>query len=121
MSTTTTRQPMSASSLIGDEIKNRQDESLGSVHEIMIDCGTGKIAYVVMASGGFLGMGNKLFALPMSALELDIKNQCFRLDAEKENFEESEGFDKDNWPNMADSRWEQKTHDRFEAKPYWEI
>ncbi|WP_075082822.1 PRC-barrel domain-containing protein [Mariniblastus fucicola] len=110
---------MSTSSLTGDEIRNRNDETLGSVHDIMVDCGTGKVSYVVMTSGGFLGFGNKLFALPMSALELDTECKCLRMNASKESFKESDGFDKDNWPNMADPRWEEDTHKRFDATPYW--
>ncbi|MEW4487560.1 PRC-barrel domain-containing protein [Thalassoglobus sp. JC818] len=121
MATTLARQPMSASSLIGDSIKNRQDETLGTVHEIMIDCSTGRVAYVVMSSGGFLGFGNKLFAIPMTAMELDTQDECMRLNASKEAFEESRGFDKDNWPNMADSQWETSTHAHFEAPHYWEV
>lgn len=120
MSTVTSRCPMSASSITGDDIKNNQGETLGSVHDIMLDCSSGKIAYVVMTSGGFLGMGNKLFAIPMSALTLDTDEKCLRLDASQETFEESEGFDKNNWPNMASSQWEARTHKRFNATPYWE-
>lgn len=120
MAIETARQQMSASSLTGDAIKNRKDDTLGHVHDLMIDCATGRVAYVVMTSGGFLGMGNKLFAIPMSALQLDTEDKCMRLDASKEVFENSDGFDKDNWPNMSDPGWESRTHDRFGARPYWE-
>ncbi len=120
MATTTTRHLMSASSLTGDTIKNNNDETLGSVHDIMLDCDSGRVAYVVMTSGGFLGMGNKLFAIPMSALTLDQNAECLRLDADQKTFENAQGFDKDNWPNMADSRWETSTHKHFGARPYWE-
>jgi len=120
MSTASLRQPLSASSLTGDEIKNRQDETLGSVHDLMIDCDSGRVAYVVMTSGGFLGMGNKLFAVPMSALQLDRDCKCLRLNATKETFENAEGFDQNNWPNMASQEWETTIHQRFGARPYWE-
>jgi len=120
MTTAIARQPLSASSITGDEIKNRQDDTLGSVQDIMIDCCSGRVAYVVMTSGGFLGMGNKLFAIPMSALELDRECKCLRLDATKSTFESVEGFDKDNWPDFASPEWETATHQRFGARPYWE-
>ncbi len=120
MSTAVSRQPMSASSLIGDEIRNNQNDTLGSVHDIMVDCESGRVAYVVMTSGGFLGMGNKLFAIPMSALTLDTQAKCLRMDANKKTFENAEGFDKDNWPNMADSNWETTNHHAFNARPYWD-
>jgi sporulation protein YlmC with PRC-barrel domain len=111
---------MSTSSLTGDEVRNHNDEVLGSVADIMIDCSTGKVSYVVMSSGGFLGLGEKLFALPMSALTLDTENECMRMEANKELFENLEGFDKDNWPDMADVIWEKATHQYFAARPYWQ-
>ncbi len=114
-----THEPLSASSLAGDNIKNQQDETLGSVHDIMLDCNSGKVSYVVMTSGGFLGMGNKLFAIPMSALSVDRDNQCLRMNASRETFEASEGFDKEHWPDFANRSWEEKTHQRYDATPYW--
>ncbi len=119
MSTSIARDQLSASSITGDEIKNRRDESLGTVHDLMIDCTEGRVAYVVMSSGGFLGMGNKLFAIPMTALKLDKENKCLRLDADKKTFENAQGFDKNNWPNMADQKWEDATHKSFGVRPYW--
>jgi len=120
MATTTARCPMSASSITGDNIKNPQGDTLGSVHDMMIDCASGRVAYVVMTSGGFLGVGNKLFAIPMSALKLDTQDKCLRLNATKQTFENAQGFDKDNWPDMADPKWETSTHEHFGAQPYWD-
>lgn len=120
MSTALGRHPLSASSITGDKVKNRQDETLGSVHDIMIDCDSGRVAYVVMSSGGFLGMGDKLFAIPMSALQLDRENKCLRMDASTSTFENAEGFDQDNWPDMASAQWEKTAHAHFSARPYWE-
>ena len=119
--TTTTMCALSSSSITGDKIKNKANEELGSIHDLMIDCNSGKVAYAVMTSGGFLGMGNKLFAIPFTALQCDRQNQCFVLDASKEKFEEADGFDKDNWPDMANMQWAETTHSRFEAKPYWAL
>ena len=50
---------LSSSTLTGDPIRNRAEEQLGSVEEIMIDLDSGRVAYLVMASGGILGMGEK--------------------------------------------------------------
>lgn len=120
MTKTRTHQVMSSSSLTGDDIRNPKNDTLGSVHDIMIDCESGRVAYVVLSSGGFLGMGNKLFAIPMSALTLDTECECLRLDADKDAFDEADGFDKDNWPDMADTQWQTRTHERFGARPYWQ-
>jgi hypothetical protein len=120
MATGTSRQLLSASTLTGDEIRNFQDEQLGSVHDLMIDCENGRVGYVVMTSGGFLGMGNKLFAIPMSALQVDPGEKCLRMNASKQTFENAQGFDKNNWPDMANRQWERSVHGHFGATPYWE-
>lgn len=98
-----TYQPvLSASSLDGDDVKNPQGEDLGSIKDIMIDTRDNSVAYYVLSFGGFMGMGDKYFALPPESITLDKENKCFILNADKERLKNAEGFDKDNWPNMAD-------------------
>ena len=62
----------------------------------------------MLSFGGFLGMGDKLFAVPWDALTLDEDRKCFVLDADKGKLENAPGFDKDNWPDMTDTLWESK-------------
>jgi sporulation protein YlmC with PRC-barrel domain len=96
---------LSASSIDGNGIRNRQGEDLGKVKDLMIDLTNGSVTYAVVAYGGFLGMGDKLFAVPFEALTVDPENHAFILDVSKENLEEAPGFDKDDWPNFADKQF----------------
>jgi sporulation protein YlmC with PRC-barrel domain len=93
---------MGADTLLGNSVVNRQDEDLGTILEIMLDVRAGNIRYAVLSYGGILGIGDKLFAVPWDALSLDTENERFVLDVAKERLEAAPGFDKDNWPNMAD-------------------
>ena len=97
------RRVLSASSLCKDRVYNRVDEDLGSVKELMIDVLSGRVAYVVLSVGGFLGMGDRLFAIPWEAVKVDEDRQCLILDVDKQRFENAPGFDKNNWPDMADA------------------
>lgn len=118
--TTATRYPvLSASSLSGDSVKNRQGDKLGQIKDLMIDTGTGHIAYAVLDFGGFLGMGNKLFAVPWGAFALDTEDKCLMLDVSKELLESTDGFDKDDWPDMTDRSWGERVHTHFGVPPYW--
>ncbi len=99
------RRVLSASSLSGDKVKNTSGESLGKVDELMIDLETGRVAYVVLSYGGVLGMGNKLFAVPWNAFRIDEDDKAFVLNVDKQRLENAPGFDKDNWPDMADATW----------------
>jgi hypothetical protein len=67
---------MGADTLIGNDVYSRQAEKLGEVKEIMLDMRSGRISYAVLSFGGFLGMGEKLFAIPWSALTLDTHEQA---------------------------------------------
>lgn len=109
---------MGADTLIGNSVANRLGENLGDIKEIMLDMRSGHVSYAVLEFGGFLGLGSKLFAVPWSALTLDTVEKRFVLDANKELLENAPGFEKDNWPNMADSLWEKSIHDYYGTKPY---
>src|SRR5437868_10841088 len=99
------RRVMSAGTLAGDRVRNAAGEDLGKIEEIMLDVPTGRVAYAVLSFGGFLGMGNKLFAVPWNALTLDEQEHQFILDVDKQVLENAPGFDKDNWPEIADPNW----------------
>jgi sporulation protein YlmC with PRC-barrel domain len=114
------RRVLAASTLAGDSVRNAAGEDLGKVDEIMIDIPSGRVAYAVLTFGGVLGMGNKLFALPWSALRVDEDEKCFILDVDKKKLEHAPGFDKDNWPKMADETWGMELSRYYGVTPYWE-
>jgi sporulation protein YlmC with PRC-barrel domain len=110
---------MAADTLEGDKVVNTRGEDLGTIEEIMIDVQRGRVAYAVMSCGGFLGMGEKLFAIPWNALTLDADRHCFVLDADRERLEKAPGFNKQQWPSMADSSWATEVHEFYGVRPYW--
>jgi sporulation protein YlmC with PRC-barrel domain len=113
MTTTTAPKYLSASTLTGDSVKNLQGESLGDLKDIMIDTTTGSIAYGVLSFGGILGMGEKLFAVPWSALQVDGQNEQLLLNVAKDRLKDAPGFDKDHWPNFADTTFATQVRDYY--------
>ena len=104
---------LSASTLAGDDVCNTKGKSLGKLQDIMLDTESGRIAYAVLSSGGFLGMGDRLFAVPWSALKLDGEQRRFILDVDAERLKAAPGFDKDHWPDMADKAWATEVHSYY--------
>jgi len=90
-----------ASELIGYSVKNKQGEDVGEIEELVVNSQDGRIAYAVLSFGGFLGMGDKLFAIPWKSLTPIPEQQSFSLDVDKEKLAETPGFDDTNWPDMA--------------------
>ena len=113
------RRVMAARALSGDRVRNSAGEHLGKIEDIMIDIPTGRVAYAVLSFGGVLGMGNKLFALPWEALILNEREREFVLDVDKEKLENAPGFDKDNWPDMADPSWAERMHGHWGERKDW--
>lgn len=89
---------LSTGSMEGDKIVNEKGENLGDVKDVMIDMQTGSVAYVVLSFGGFLGLGNKLFGVPLEAMRKKPDEHAFILNVDKERLENAPGFDKDHWP-----------------------
>jgi sporulation protein YlmC with PRC-barrel domain len=108
---------MGADTLLGDSVVNGADENLGDIKEIMLDMNTGQVAYAVLAFGGFLGMGEKLFAVPWQALHLDTANHRFVLNVDKARLKNAPGFNKDAWPDMSDMAWATQIHTFYGTDP----
>lgn len=118
--TTAARRVLSASTLKGDKVVNHQGEDLGDIEDLMIDLEGGRVAYAVLSFGGFLGMGDKLFAIPWDALTVDTANKRLVLSVDKELLKQAPGFDKNNWPDMTDPAWGAELYTYYGYKPYWE-
>lgn len=112
------RRVVSSSTLRGNRVRNSSGEELGKIEEMMLDVPTGKVAYAVLSFGGFLGIGEKLFAVPWQALELDQREHEFILNVDKKLLENAPGFDRDNWPDMADPRFCAQIYGYYGFEPY---
>ena len=121
MTATMERTPtvIAADTLTGDKVVNFQKEDLGKIEHLMIDLESGRIAYAVLSFGGFLGMGDKLFAIPWTSLKVDTVEHRFILNVDKGLLKAAPGFDKEHWPDMADRTWGAKVYTYYAAKPYW--
>ena len=106
--------------VVGSKVVNQQNENLGKIEDVVIDADAGRIAYAVLSFGGFLGMGDKYFAIPWEALRFSLSDKLALLNIDKRLLENAPGFDKDNWPNMADTTWGNQIFTHYGYKPYWE-
>jgi hypothetical protein len=108
---------MGSDTLLHSEVYNAHGDRLGDIQEFLVDMATGTICYAVLSLGGLPDIGNKLFAVPWSALILDANWHRFVLHVTKEKFKDAPGFDKDHWPVIADQSWAKGVH-RFYGTTY---
>jgi sporulation protein YlmC with PRC-barrel domain len=112
---------MGADTLIGTDVYNEQSENLGEIKEIMLNMRSGRVEYAVLSFGGFLGMGEKLFAVPWNALKQDADHKYFVLNVDKARLKSAPGFNKDNWPNMVDPTWATGIHTYYGTTSYSDL
>jgi len=99
-----------ASQLIGMNIQNDQGQSVGEINDLVIDGNTGRVRYAAVTYGGFLGVGDKLFAVPFQAFKVrqnpddpsDRGDNVMVLNVTPAQLKGAVGFDQEHWPNMAD-------------------
>lgn len=108
------RRLLSSRSLIGTKVCNADGETLGRIEEIMINTHTGNVGYLVLSFGGFLGIGDKLFAVPFESVNVDQYHEHVRLNVDRDRLETAPGFDKDNWPDFADQSFQSKINNYYD-------
>lgn len=97
-----------ASEIIGMDVRAvGDDETVGSINDVVINK-NGQVVYAAVSFGGFLGMGDKLFAVPMDAIEFvkvgdgSDADVYARIDVTEQSLKQRKGFDQDHWPVEAD-------------------
>jgi sporulation protein YlmC with PRC-barrel domain len=108
------------SRLLGKEVVNPNGENLGTIYDVIIDLQIDHIAYMVLSFGGFMGIGEKLFVVPAKALQPQPGGDKMVLNVEKDRLKEAPGFDRDNWPNLANREWGTQIHEYYGVAPYWQ-
>jgi sporulation protein YlmC with PRC-barrel domain len=104
------------SKVIGADVHNKTDDNLGDIKDLVIDAHTGHVLYAVLSYGGVLGMGDKLFAVPMDALQSKADDDKFVLDASKDQLKNAPGFDKNNWPDFASADFRNSVRDFYHTQ-----
>lgn len=110
---------LSATTIVETGVVNPTGEDLGEIKDLVIDLEEGVISYAVLSFGGFMGMGNKWFAIPWQAFEPSASEKKFVLNVPEQALKDAEGFDKDHWPEM-DRNWGASLHEHYGYRPYWD-
>ena len=108
------------SEVINTDVFDKQKQKIGKIQELILDKYTGAVRYAVLSFGGFLGMGDKLFALPWSTFHYETSAEGFVLNVDKDKIENAQGFDKDNWPDWSNEEWQSSIFEYYGVKPYWQ-
>lgn len=108
-----------ATKITGLPVKNLQDEKLGTVDNLLVDVQAGRILAVVVSSGGFLGVGDELSAVPPTALRFNAGNDTLQLDTTKEMMSAAPHFKSDKWPDFSQPMYSDSVYRAYKQEPYF--
>ena len=114
---------MDVSKVIGCKVENPQGERLGKIETLMLDLSEGRVLYAVLSFGGLLGMGGKLFPIPLTSLSLrtDRNGVLERaiLNVDKETIQSAPGFDRSDIAVHTDRSFLSRVYSHYGVAPYW--
>ena len=100
--TATQRNVVPLNNLLGMDVQNSQGENLGQIDDVAI-ARDGSVRYVVIAHGGFLGMGDQYVAVPWDRLNVNAQREAVTLDVQRQQLESAKAFDRSQaWPARVD-------------------
>jgi sporulation protein YlmC with PRC-barrel domain len=92
-----------ASQVMGLNVKNSSDETIGEIKDLVLDMKSGEVLAVIISSGGFLGIADTLSAVPVSALRYDDPSKAFKTRLTKEQLTKAPQFKTNAWPDYSDA------------------
>lgn len=87
--------------LLDYDLENSREKDLGEINDVVFDEANGRVSYVAISVGGFLGIGDKLFAIPWQSLKVKPGREVFVLDVDKKRLQDAPGFNEKSWPTVA--------------------
>src|SRR5687768_15796883 len=88
--------------VLGQAVATPQGKEVGHIENVVLDVATGELLYWVVTSGGVLGVGGTLRALPWGVVQGAADRKSFQVHMEEEQFHNAPHFDNDSWPDMMD-------------------
>ena len=105
---------LKASELIGMKVQGSDGKNMGKIRDLVIGP-DGDVRYAVLDFGGFLGIGDKYFAVPWDALQRTQNGKAIALDTTKRDLKQAPGFDKKHWPDFSDRQQEVVIYEFYEV------
>ena len=101
------------------EIKNMKGERLGRIKEVAVDLSNGRIVEVLVGSGGFLSIGEKIVGAPPLALVWDPIQKVYVLDVSAAVFKSAPEIDRAYWQDTGRSVRIAAAYHLFGQTPYF--
>jgi sporulation protein YlmC with PRC-barrel domain len=108
-------------------VVNDQGEDLGQVQNFIVDMCSMRVAYVLVAFEGFLGLGDKWIPMPFEVLTWVPEKKRFMMDISRKTLEKAPTIAKSEWPDKFldklevrdHASWLENVYGYYNLTPYW--
>jgi len=108
-----------ASQFVGMNVRDSQNQAIGEVKDVVVDLSSGRVVYTVLASGGVLGIGDKLFAVPMPAYSFSSADHRLSLNVDRTRLQSAPVFDRRDWSSATNPTFVTDVYRYYNVTPYW--
>ena len=102
-----------ASTVQGTKVYNHQNESLGSIEDVVIGKRDGRAKYAIMSFGGFLGIGEEYHPVPWDQLTYDTDKGGYVVSLTKEQLEGAPRYASGSEPNYGDRAYNDQVYSYY--------
>lgn len=102
-----------ADAITGTDVRNPQDQDLGSIEDVVLDPKTGQVSYAIIARGGFLGIGDEHVAVPWPRLKVAPNMDVFVLDTSPETLGQAPQVNPDSFASAQNFERRRQEIDKF--------
>ncbi|WP_162913328.1 PRC-barrel domain-containing protein [Rhodospirillaceae bacterium SYSU D60014] len=111
---------VSPTALRGTQVVAPNGRPIGAIDQVMIDVERGHVAFVLLASGGFLGMDQNWIPVPFQSLEWLAEAQTYVLAADPQQLMAMPALPPERLPVMVSGHDLAMLHAQFGVMPYWQ-
>ncbi len=103
----------------GTAVYNRQAEKLGTIHSVMIEKRSGKVAYALMSFGGFLGIAGRVHPIPWDMLTYDIDLDGYVVNLGTDQLRNAPTLQLDEADRPRDRAYDEEVAGYYGRLPWW--
>lgn len=103
----------------GTPVYNRDAEKLGTIHSVMIEKRSGKVAYAVLSFGGFLGIHEHVHPVPWDLLTYDVDLDGYVVDLTREQIAKAPSLRLDEADRPRDRSYDEEMSGYYGRLPWW--
>ena len=103
----------------GTPVWSRNDGKLGTIHSLMIEKRTGKVAYALLSFGGFLGIAGRVHPIPWDMLTYDVDFDAYMVDIDHDQLKNAPTLTLDEADRPLDRAYDEEVAGYYGRLPWW--